>query len=113
MARTATKPKQQAETPGIDPLALPQAPTRLAPSDPQGRRQIAVHHMTRGLADVSDGGNFTADQLDNHCQTWLDRGYELLECHPTYIVPEQGPTGQVVSKAQWHILYLFAKYEDV
>jgi hypothetical protein len=69
----------------------------------------AVHHMARGLASTSESGAFTADQLDAHCATWLEQGYRLLSVHPTYVKPEQGPGGAMVTEAQWHILYIFVR----
>lgn len=69
----------------------------------------AVHHMARGLASAPGPNLFTADQLDAHCQTWLDQGYRLHTVHPTYVKPEQGPGGMQVTEAQWHILYIFVK----
>jgi len=77
-----------------------------------GAKQVdgpAVHHMTRGLAAIPGDGAFTVDQLDAHCQTWLDQGYRLLSVHPTYVKPEQGPGGTIVTEAQWHILYIFVR----
>jgi hypothetical protein len=70
---------------------------------------LAIHHMTRALASTEGPGQFTVDQLDAHCQTWLDQGYRLLSIHPTYIKPEQGPGGATVTEAQWHILYIFVR----
>jgi hypothetical protein len=92
MPRTATKPKTQEKE-----LELPQI------------GEAAVHHMTRSLAAIPGNNQFTGDQLDAHCQTWLDQGYRLHTVHPTYVTPEQGPGGVAVTEAQWHILYIFVK----
>ncbi len=95
MARsTVTKPKELENT---KPTELEQADSR------------AIHHMTRGLAAEEGPGQYTVDQLDAHCQKWLDRGYRLLSVHPTYVKPEQGPGGTMVTSAQWHILYIFVR----
>ncbi len=69
----------------------------------------AIHHMTRALSAAGGPDRYTVDQLDAHCQTWLDQGYRLLSVHPTYVTPEQGPGGIIVTQAEWHILYIFVK----
>jgi hypothetical protein len=89
MARTATKPQN----------------TQVA----KHSDGPAVHHMVRALADEPGEGQFTYDQLDAHCQTWLDQGYKLQSVHPTYIRPEQGPGGMIVTMPRWDILYIFVR----
>ncbi len=94
MARPTTKTKV---TEGI-PLKLP---VEVGP---------AIHHMVRGLGGINDGnGIFTADEIDAHCQTWLDQGYKLMFLDAKYNPQGVGQGGMVNDQANWHILYVFTK----